>query len=91
MLGYQNDRGERVGWTGPEAEEVDRLARLAQVNMDPAERAAQYERIQELILAENGGPLLTLYVMYDTMGRNPALRWTRGPDGWLWLGDAVLD
>jgi peptide/nickel transport system substrate-binding protein len=91
MLGYQSDRGERVGWTGPEAEEVDRLSRLAQVNMDPEDRAAQYERIQELILAENGGPLLTLYVMYDTMGRDPSLRWTRGPDGWLWLGDAVLD
>ena len=91
MLGYQSDRGERVGWTGPEAEEVDRLARLAAVNMDPAERAAQYERIQELIIAENGGPLLVLYQMADTMGMAPNIRWTRGPDGWLWLGDAVLD
>ena len=92
MLGYQSDRGERVGWTGPEAEEVDRLARLAAVNMDPEERAAQYERIQELIIAENGGPLLVLYQMADTMGHGPeSVRWTRGPDGWLWLGDAVLD
>lgn len=91
MLGYQSGRGERVGWTGPEADEVDRLSRLAEVNMNPEERAAQYVRIQELILAENGGPLLTLYVMYDTMGRDPGLRWTRGPDGWLWLGDAIMD
>jgi peptide/nickel transport system substrate-binding protein len=42
MLGYLSDRGERVGWTGPEAEEVDRLARAAEVNMDLEERAAQY-------------------------------------------------
>ena len=91
MLGYESDHGERVGWTGPAAEEVDRLARAAEVNMDPDERAAQYRRIQELILAENGGPLLTLYQMYDTMGRRPYVRFERGPDSWLWFGGASVD
>lgn len=91
MLGYQSDRGERVGWTGPEADEVDRLSRAAEVNMNPEERAAQYRRIQELILAENGGPLLTLYQMYDTMGRRPNVQFERGPDGWLWFGNARIE
>ena len=86
MLGYQSDRGERVGWTGPEADEVDALARAAAVNMDPDERAAQYRRIQELIIAENGGPLVALYQMYETMGRSANLDFRRGPDGWLWFG-----
>lgn len=91
MLGYMSDRGERVGWTGPEADEVDRLARAAEVNMDPEERAAQYRRIQELIMAENGGPLLSLYVMDETMGRTPNVEFLRGPDGWLWFGTARID
>jgi peptide/nickel transport system substrate-binding protein len=91
MLGYQSDRGERVGWTGPEAEEVDRLARAAAVNMDPEERAVQYQRIQELILAENGGPLLTLYQMNDTMGRRANVVYQHAPDGWLWFGDARIE
>ncbi len=86
MLGYQSDHGERVGWTGPEADEVDSLARAAEVNMNPEERAAQYRRIQELIMAENGGPLITLYQMYETMGRASNLDFRRGPDGWLWFG-----
>jgi peptide/nickel transport system substrate-binding protein len=91
MLGYQSDRGERVGWTGPEAEEVDLLARAAAVNMDPEERAAQYRRIQELILAENGGPLLTLYQMNDAMGRRANVVYQHAPDGWLWFGEARIE
>ena len=91
MLGYQSDRGERVGWTGPEAAEVDALARAAAVNMNPEERAAQYQRIQELILAENGGPLLTLYQMNDAMGRQANVRYQHAPDGWLWFGNTRLD
>lgn len=91
MLGYQSDRGERVGWSGPQAEEVDELARAAAVNMDPEERAAQYRRIQELILAENGGPLLTLYQMNDTMGRSADVVYSHAPDGWLWFGEARIE
>jgi hypothetical protein len=59
--------------------------------MDLEQRAAQYLRIQELILAENGGPLVTLYQMDETMGRSPRLTFLRGPDGWLWFGSARLD
>ena len=76
---------------GPEAEEVDRLARLAAVNMDPDERAAQYRRIQELILAENGGPSLVLYQMRDGAGRSANLNYQHAPDGWLWFGKATLE
>jgi peptide/nickel transport system substrate-binding protein len=91
MLGYYSDRGERVGWTGPEATEVDRLARLAAVNMNPEERAEQYREIQELILAENGGPSLVLYQMRDAAGRSANLTYQHAPDGWLWFGAATLD
>ena len=91
MLGYHSDRRERVGWTGPEADEVDRLARAAAVNMDPEERAAQYRRIQELILAENGGPSLVLYQMRDAAARSANLTYQHAPDGWLWFGKATLE
>jgi peptide/nickel transport system substrate-binding protein len=90
VLAERSDRRQRTGWNGPEADEADTLIRAAAENMNPEERAQQYIRIQELFLAENGGPYVFLYQMSDTIGRSNRVSYTPAPDGFLWFGRASV-
>jgi peptide/nickel transport system substrate-binding protein len=91
VLSERSDRRERSGWPpGPESDEVDKLIRAAAVNMNKAEREKQYQRIAELIMAENGGPIVFLYQMKDTLGRAKKVAFEAAPDGFLWLGKADI-
>ncbi|GAB4431480.1 MAG: ABC transporter substrate-binding protein [Chloroflexi bacterium OHK40] len=90
VLAEQSDRRERSGWSGPQADEADALIRAAAVNMNPEERAEQYIQIQNLLLAENGGPYVFLYQLKDTIGRSSRVSFTPAPDGFLWFGAAAV-
>lgn len=91
VLSEQSDRRERTGWSGPQADEADTLIRAAAVNMDAEARAGQYEQIQDLLLAENGGPYVFLYQMKDTLARATRLTYSPAPDGFLWFGEASIE
>lgn len=88
VLSERSDRRERSGWSGPLADEADTLIREAAVNMDPAVRAEQYVKIQELINQDFVN--VYLYQMYDTVGMNKRLDWNPPLDGFLWMGNAKL-
>lgn len=91
VLAERSDRRQRTGWNGPEADEADTLIRAAAENMNTEERAEQYVRIQELFLAENGGPYVFLYRMADTIGRSDRVTYSPAPDGFLWFGRASVE
>lgn len=91
VLAERSDRRQRTGWSGPEADEADTLIRTAAENMNAEERAAQYEEIQRLLLAENGGPYVFLYRMSDTIGRSDRVSYTPAPDGFLWFGRSSVE
>jgi peptide/nickel transport system substrate-binding protein len=90
VLAERSDRRQRTGWSGPEADEADTLIRAAAENMNAEERAAQYEEIQRLLLAENGGPYVFLYRMSDTIGRSDRVSYAPAPDGFLWFGQSSV-
>ncbi len=89
VLSERSDRRERSGWSGPDADRVDQLIREAAVNMDPDARAAQYEEISNLIY--DAAVSIPLYQMKDAIGKADNLAWDAPLDGFLWMGDAVLD
>jgi len=91
VLSEQSDRRERSGWSGPQADEADKLIRAAAVNMNQEERAEQYKQIQQLLIAENGGPTVYLYQMKDTLARADRVTYTPAPDGFLWFGEASVE
>jgi peptide/nickel transport system substrate-binding protein len=90
VLAERSDRRQRTGWNGPQADEADVLIRAAAENMNIEDRAAQYQEIQRLLLAENGGPYVFLYRMSDTIGRNDRVSFTPAPDGFLWFGQSSV-
>jgi len=81
-------RREYNGWTGPLADEADRLINAAAAEMDPEARRAMYVELQELHAADL--PYLYLYLMKGMMGINERLQWSMPTDEFLWLGDATL-
>jgi peptide/nickel transport system substrate-binding protein len=81
-------RREYNGWTGPLADEADRLIRAAATEMDPEERRAMYVRLQELHLEDL--PYIYLYLMKGAMGINDRLQWSMPTDNFLWMGDATF-
>ena len=89
VLSERSDRRERSGWSGPVADEVDRLIRAAAVNMDPEEREAQYQEIQRLTYEQ--AVSIPLYQMVDAVGINDALNWSPPQDGFFWMATATLD
>lgn len=89
VLSERSDRRERSGWSGPVADEADKLIRAAEVNMNPTERAQQYVKIQELMLQDP--TMATLYQQYDMFGMNKKLDWKPSLDGFLWFGNAKLN
>lgn len=89
VLSERSDRRERSGWSGPVADEVDRLIRAAAVNMDQGEREAQYQEIQRLMYEE--AVSIPLYQMIDAVGLNERLNWSPPQDGFFWLANATLD
>ncbi len=91
MLPERSDRRERAGWSGPEADEADKLIRAAETNMNKAERAKQYQQLQEMVNAASGGTYVVLYQMKDTLARNKRLVYEHSADGWVWLGKARLE
>jgi peptide/nickel transport system substrate-binding protein len=88
VLSEQSDRRERSGWSGPEADEADKLIRAAAVNMNADERGKQYQRIAELMDASNGGAYMFLYQAKDAVARNKRFNFQVPLDGFLWLGQA---
>lgn len=89
VLSERSDRRERSGWSGPDADRVDALIREAAVNMDPDERAAQYQEISRLVY--DAGVSIPLYQMAGAVAKNSALDWDPPLDGFLWMGNASLD
>ncbi|MCW5849484.1 MAG: hypothetical protein KIT87_05350 [Anaerolineae bacterium] len=88
VLSEQSDRRERSGWSGPQADEADKLIRAAAANMNPEDRKKQYIRIQELF---NEDPVMVpLYQQYDMFGISKKLQWKPPLDGFLWFGNAKL-
>ena len=90
VLSERDDRRERSGWSGPQADRANELIRAAAVNMNAEERCAQYVELQGLLRAANGGPYVHLYQMADTMGLNKRVTFTPSPDGFLWFGEVVV-
>jgi peptide/nickel transport system substrate-binding protein len=88
VLSERSDRRERSGWSGIAADQVDALIRAAAVNMDPAEREAEYKQIARLIYDE--AVFLPLYQMIDAVGTSDRLVWSPPQDGFFWLGNATL-
>ena len=89
VLSERSDRRERSGWSGPVADEADALIRAAAVNMDPEERAAQYQEIQRLTYQE--AVTIPLYQMVDAVGTTDRLNWSPPQDGFFWMATATLD
>jgi peptide/nickel transport system substrate-binding protein len=89
VLSFRDDRRERSGWSGPAADRVDQLIREAAVNMDPGDRAAQYEEIANIVYDE--AVTIPLYQVKDAIGKNQALDWQAPLDGFLWMGNAELE
>ncbi|MBC8075494.1 MAG: hypothetical protein H7Y32_05415 [Chloroflexales bacterium] len=86
----RSDQRQRSGWAGAEADQADKLIREAAVNMDPEARSKQYQELQTLLTAENGGPYVYLYRMKDTLARNKRVNYAAAPDGFLWFGKASV-
>ena len=89
VLSERSDRRERSGWSGEEADQVDELVRAAAVNMNPEERATQYEEISNLIY--DNAVSIPLYQMADAVGKSTNLEWDAPLDGFLWMGNAELE
>lgn len=89
FLSERSDRRERSGWSGPVADEVDALIRAAATNMDPDERAAQYQQIQRLTYQE--AVSIPLYQMIDAVGTSDRLNWAPPQDGFFWMANARLN
>lgn len=89
VLSERSDRRERSGWAAPD--DVDALIRAAAVNMNKAEREVQYQRLAEMIMAENGGPTVFLYQMKSTMGASKNVVFPAPMDGFLWFGKADIN
>jgi peptide/nickel transport system substrate-binding protein len=89
VLSERSDRRERSGWSGPIADEADALIRAAEVNMNPEERAVQYQKISQLILDD--AVTVPLYQMKDAIGKSTRLEWNMPLDGFLWMGNAKLN
>jgi peptide/nickel transport system substrate-binding protein len=89
VLSERGDRRERSGWSGPVADQVDRLIREAAVNMDPVEREAQYQEIQRLLHQE--AVTIPLYQMIDAVGMTDRLVWSPPQDGFFWMANATLN
>jgi peptide/nickel transport system substrate-binding protein len=89
VLSERSDRRERSGWSGETADQVDELIRAAAVNMDPEARAEQYLEITNIKLEE--AVSIPLYQMKDAIGKTDALDWDPPLDGFLWMGNAVLN
>lgn len=90
VLSERSDQRQRSGWSGSQADEADRLIRAAAVNMDPATRCQQYEQLQELTFAGNGGPYVPLYQLKDAYAMKKQVNFTMPPDQFLWFGDASV-
>ena len=88
VLSFRSDRRERTGWNDSYADKADKLIRSAATNMNPANRAAEYVELQNLINDE--GPMVPLYQMKDAIGVNKKLKWDMPLDGFLWFGDATI-
>lgn len=88
VLSERSDRRERSGWSGPVADEVDRLIRAAAVNMNAAEREVQYQEIQRLTYDQ--AVSIPLYQMIDAVGTSDRLAWSPPQDGFFWLANATL-
>jgi peptide/nickel transport system substrate-binding protein len=86
---FEEGRRFRTGWEGMIADQTHSLIQQAAVNMDPASRGAQYTEVFDLVLEE--AIMLPLYQMKDALGRTDALEWDMPLDGFLWMGDAVLN
>lgn len=89
VLSERSDRRERSGWSGPDADRVDQLIREAAVNMDPAERDAQYQEIARIVY--DNAVSVPLYQLRDAIGKTSNLDWNAPLDGFLWMGNATLD
>ncbi|MFS8531198.1 ABC transporter substrate-binding protein [Sphaerobacter thermophilus] len=72
-FGMVSDGGTKAVWTGYKNEEVDRLAREAAAETDPARREEMYHRIQELTTED--APVILLY--YPT-GRTAVQKYIHG-------------
>lgn len=88
VLSERSDRRERSGWSGPVADEVDALIRAAAVNMNVAEREAQYQQIAKMLY--DNAVTLPLYQMVDAVGMSDRLDWAPPQDGFFWLANATL-
>lgn len=88
VLSERGDRRERSGWSGPAADAVDTLIRAAAVNMNVAEREAQYKEIAKAIY--DNAVFLPLYQMVDAVGVSDRLVWSPPQDGFFWLANATL-
>jgi peptide/nickel transport system substrate-binding protein len=89
VLSERSDRRERSGWSGPVADEVDRLIRAAAENMDPVEREAQYQEIDRLVYGE--AVSIPLYQMIDAVGTTDRLNWSPPQDGFFWMANATIE
>ena len=88
VLSFRSDRRERTGWNDSYADKADKLIRSAATNMNPANRAAEYVELQNII--NDHGPMVPLYQMKDAIGVNKRLKWDMPLDGFLWFGDATI-
>jgi peptide/nickel transport system substrate-binding protein len=88
VLSERGDRRERSGWTGPIADATSDLIHAASVNMNRAEREAQYKQIAKTIYEE--AVFLPLYQMIDAVGTADRLDWSPPQDGFFWLANAKL-
>jgi peptide/nickel transport system substrate-binding protein len=89
VLSERSDRRERSGWSGPVADEVDRLIRAAAENMNPVEREAQYREIDRLVYGE--AVSIPLYQMIDAVGMTDRLNWSPPQDGFFWMANATIE
>ena len=86
---FEEGRRFRTGWEGSRADQAEALIQAGAVNMDPVERGAQMSAVFDIVLQE--AIMIPLYQMKDAMGRTSALEWSMPLDGFLWMGDAVLN
>ena len=86
---FEEGRRFRTGWEGSRADQAEALIQAGAVNMDPVERGAQMSAVFDIVLQE--AIMIPLYQMKDAMGRTSDLEWSMPLDGFLWMGDAVLN
>lgn len=89
VLSERDDRRERSGWSGPQADEVSDLVRAAAVNMNLEEREQQYRRIDQL--TREAAISIPLYQMIDAIAQTDRVNWAPPQDGFFWLANATLD